>query len=90
MRMVWTDPPHGVDYGAKTDWTHQHGCGQRRRAIENDSLKPGELQKLFAASLEVARQYAMPGAVVYATVPSLYLKYFIQGLEDVGFGYRHC
>jgi DNA modification methylase len=90
MRMVWTDPPYGVDYGAKTDWTHQHGGGQRRRAIENDSLKPCELQKLFAASLEVALPYALPGAVVYATVPSLYLKYFIQGLEDGGFGYRHC
>ena len=90
MRMIWTDPPYGVDYGAKTDWTHQHGGGQRRRAIENDSLKPAELQKLFAAALDVARQYATPGAVVYATVPSLFLKYFIQGLEDGGFSYHHC
>jgi DNA modification methylase len=32
----------------------------------------------------------MPGAAVYATVPSVFLKYFIQGLEDAGFSYRHC
>jgi DNA modification methylase len=32
----------------------------------------------------------MPGAVIYATVPSVFIKYFIQGLEDGGFGYRHC
>jgi len=54
--MIWTDPPYGVDYGAKTDWTHQHGGGQRRRAIENDALKPAALQKLFGAALEVVRQ----------------------------------
>jgi DNA modification methylase len=32
----------------------------------------------------------MCGAVIYATVPSVFLKYFIQGLEDGGFSYRHC
>jgi DNA modification methylase len=90
VRMIWTDPPYGVDYGAKTDWTHHHGGGPRRRAIENDALKPAELQKLFAATLEVSRQFALPGAVIYATVPSLFLRHFIQGLEDGGFSYHHC
>jgi DNA modification methylase len=32
----------------------------------------------------------MPGAVIYATVPSVFLKHFIEGLEDGGFSYRHC
>jgi DNA modification methylase len=32
----------------------------------------------------------MPGAAIYATVSSVFLKYFIQGLEDGGFTYRHC
>ena len=90
IRTVWTDPPYGVDYGIKTDWIDRHGSGQRRRAIANDSLKPTELQKLFATALDLARSYAMPGAVIYATVPSVYLKYFIQGLEDGGFSYHHC
>jgi DNA modification methylase len=90
LRLIWTDPPYGVDYSAKTDWTYEHGGGQRRRAIANDALKPAELQRLFSVALNVARQHALPGAVVYATVPSLFLKYFIQGLEDGGFGYHHC
>jgi DNA modification methylase len=64
--------------------------GPTRRPIENDSLKPNELQKLFVTALDVARQYAMPGAVIYATVPSVFLKHFIEGLEDGGFSYRHC
>jgi len=90
LRMISTDPPYGVSYGEKTGWASEHGGGPSRRPIENDSLKPAELQKLFATALEVAREYAMPGAVIYATVPSIFLKYFIQGLEDGGFGYRHC
>jgi DNA modification methylase len=45
---------------------------------------------LFAAALEIAREHAMPGAVIYATVPSVFLKYFIQGLGDGGFAYHHC
>jgi hypothetical protein len=84
-RLIWTDPTVGVDYRAKNDWADQHGDGPRRRAIENDLLTPAELQKLFAAGAEVARQYAMPGVALYATVPSLFLKNFLQGFEDDGF-----
>jgi hypothetical protein len=89
-RMLFLDVPYGVNYGAKTEWTNHHRGGPKRRPIENDSLKPTELQKLFAAALNVARAYALPGAAIYATVPSVFLKYFIQGLEDGGFSYRHC
>jgi DNA modification methylase len=90
LRMIWTDPPYGVSYGDKTAWSNRHRGGPSRRPIENDSLQPAELQKLFATALEVAREYAMAGASIYAAVPSAFLKYFIQGLEDGGFSYRHC
>jgi hypothetical protein len=90
IRMLWTDLPYGVSYGAKTEWTSHHRAGSKRRAIENDSLEPAELQKLFASVLKVARGHALPGAAIYASVPSVFLKYFIQGLEDGGFTYRHC
>jgi DNA modification methylase len=90
FRMGFADPPYGVSYGEKTEWTNTRRRGIGRRPIENDSLQPIELQKLFAISLNVARRHAMPGAALYATVPSAYLKYFIQGFEDGGFAYRHC
>lgn len=90
LRMIWTDPPYGVNYGEKSNWVNEHRGGPGRRPIENDSLKPAVLQKLFATALSLAREHAMPGAAVYATVPSVFLKYFIQGLEDAGFSYRHC
>jgi DNA modification methylase len=90
LRMIWTDPPYGVNYGEKTNWVNEHRGGPGRRLIENDSLKPAVLQKLFATALSLAREHAIPGAAIYATVPSVFLKYFIQGLEDGGFSYRHC
>jgi len=89
-RMMWTDPPYGVSYGEKTKFSKQHGHGRRRRPIENDSLPPDELRKLFAKSLEAERPYAMPGAAVYAAVPSVFLQHFIQAFEDGGYRYRHC
>jgi hypothetical protein len=90
LRMIWSDPPYGVSYVEKTSWLNTHRSGPSRRPIENDSLKPDQLQKLFATALEVSREHAMPGAVIYATVPGAYLKYFIAALEDSGFSYRAC
>jgi DNA modification methylase len=90
LRLIWTDPPYGVSYGDKTAWSKRHGGGRARRAIANDWLGPNELQKLFAGALAIARAYALPGAALYATVPSLFLKHFIAGLEQGGFSYRHC
>jgi DNA modification methylase len=90
LRMIWSDPPYGVSLGAKAIWLNERRRGPRRRPIENDSLKPNELQKLFAMALNVVREHAMPGAVIYATVPGAFLKFFIQGLEDGGFTYRSC
>jgi DNA modification methylase len=90
LRLIWTDPPYGVSYAEKTAWITEHGCGLSRRPIENDSLLPSELQTLFSDALAIAREHALPGAVIYATVPSVFLKYFIEGLEDGGFSYRHC
>src|ERR1039458_5044908 len=90
LRLIWTDPPYGVRYAEKTAWITEHGCGLSRRPIENDSLPPSELQTLFSDALAIAREHALPGTVIYATVPSVFLKYFIEGLEDGGFSYRHC
>jgi DNA modification methylase len=89
-RVICTDPPYGVSYGEKTISNSRRGHGRSRRAIENDSLPPDELQKMCAASWRIARDHALAGAVIYVTVSSIFLKYFIQALEDAGFGYRHC
>lgn len=89
-RAIWTDPPYGVGYGEKTAWLNTNGGGRQRRAIANDSLDPTRLQKLFTDALRSSLELALTAASIYATVRSVYLKFFIQGMEDGGFSYRHC
>jgi DNA modification methylase len=88
--MIWTDPPYGVDYGAKNAFLNRADRGNRvQTPIENDKLTAGETGMMFKKALEVSRQYAAPGAACYATVPAgPLLPYFIQAFIAAGFTYR--
>jgi DNA modification methylase len=90
LRMVWTDPPYGVDYAAKNAYLNRSDRGNRiQKPIENDRLTAGETGVMFKRALEVARQFADPGAACYATVPAgPLLVYFIQAFTASGFTYR--
>src|SRR6266478_6199352 len=87
LRMVWTDPPYGVDYAAKNAFLNRSDRGNRIQApIENDKLTAGETGIMFKQALAVARQFAEPGAACYATVPSgPLLFYFFQAFTAAGF-----
>ena len=89
-RMIWTDPPYGVDYAAKNAYLNRSDRGNRIQVpIENDRLTAGETGFLFKAALEVARSRSMAGASLYATVPSgPLLVYFIQAFIAAGFSFR--
>ncbi len=91
FRMVWTDPPYGVDYAGKNEYLNRGDRGNRiQKQIENDRLSADECQKLFAGALTQAQAWAMPGAVCYATVPSgPLLVRFIAGFGEGGFDFRH-
>ncbi len=90
IRMVWTDPPYGVDYAAKNAYLNRTDRGNRIQVpIENDKLTAGETGFLFNAALTVAKTWAMAGASLYATVPSgPLLVYFIQAFTAAGFSFR--
>jgi hypothetical protein len=79
IRLVWTDPPYGVDYAAKNAYLNRSDRGNRiQTPIENDKLTADETGFMFKQALEVARQFAEPGAACYATVPAgPLLVYFI-------------
>ena len=48
LRMVWTDPPYGVDYAAKNAYLNRADRGNRIQVpIENDKLTAGETGFLF-------------------------------------------
>jgi DNA modification methylase len=91
FRMVWTDPPYGVDYAGKNKYLNRSDRGNRiQKAIENDRLSADECQTLFAGALCQAQDWGSPGAVCYASVPSgPLLVRFIAGLCDGGFDFRH-
>jgi DNA modification methylase len=90
LRMIWTDPPYGVDYAAKNAYLNRADRGNRIQVpIENDKLTAGETGFLFKAALIVAKRWAIAGASIYATVPSgPLLVYFIQAFTAAGFTFR--
>jgi hypothetical protein len=68
----------------------KHDAQRKRAAIDNDTLKPNEIRKLFGNALRLAAAYAAPGAVIYAAAPSgSMLPFFIAVLEDGGFTFKH-
>jgi DNA modification methylase len=90
LRMIWTDPPYGVDYAGKNAYLNRSDRGNRIQVpIENDKLTAGETGFLFKAALSVAKGWAQAGATVYATVPSgRLLVHFVQALTAAGFSFR--
>ena len=90
LRMIWTDPPYGVDYAAKNAYLNRSDRGNRIQVpIENDKLTAGETGFLFKAALSVAKDWAHTGATVYATVPSgPLLIYFVQALTAAWYTFR--
>jgi DNA modification methylase len=91
FRMVWTDPPYGVNYAAKNQYLNRTDRGSRiQKPIENDALSPEETKALFQTALKEGLAFAAPGAVCYASVPSgPLLPYFIAGFEGSGLSFKH-
>lgn len=90
-RMVWTDPPYGVNLAAKNEFLNRTDRGGRvQKPIQNDNLSPEETKALFETALKVIVPFTVAGAVSYASVPSgALLPYFIAGFEGSGFLFKH-
>lgn len=90
IRMVWTDPPYGVDYSSKNEALNATYRGNRvQRPIENDALTPEETGQLFTEALSVCIPFTELGASIYATVPAGPLfSIFIAAMNASGFSCR--
>ena len=87
LRMIWTDPPYGVDYGKKT--RDLGGAFRARVDIQGDG-DGEEAASLFRDALSAAIPHAMPGAALYATVPSgENLPLFTTAMNNSGFRFKH-
>jgi DNA modification methylase len=91
FRMIWTDPPYGVNLAAKNEFLNRTDRGGRvQKPIQNDNLSPDETKTLFETALKAILPFAVVGAVCYATVPSgALLPYFIAGYAASGFSFKH-
>jgi DNA modification methylase len=89
FRMVWTDVPYGVNYASKNEYLNRSDRGNRvQRPIVNDDSP--NVHALLANALRIGREWALPGAVAYATVPSgPLLPGFIDAFNTSGFTFRH-
>jgi len=60
LQMVWTDPPYGVSYVGKT---------AEAMTIQNDALKPEQLEQFLRDALGIAAAHCLPGAAWYVAAP---------------------
>jgi DNA modification methylase len=91
LAMVWTDPPYGVDYGAKNRYLQSIGRADRLLDdIQGDDLKPEQVYELARDALARLVEVAKPGAVAYVASPAgTLLPWFIRAMIDSGFEYKH-
>jgi len=86
-RLVWTDPPYGVNYGDKLEAANP--MGYRVRQIENDDLPPDQLEAFLRSALKNAANFSMPGAAIYvASPPGTPLPALIASFAGSGFDYH--
>jgi DNA modification methylase len=90
VRLIWTDPPYGVNYADKNRLLNKSGRDNRiQRPIANDNLSEADMGDLFRDGLTVASKYCKAGACIYASVPGgRLLVTFISALEAAGFTFR--
>jgi site-specific DNA-methyltransferase (adenine-specific) len=80
LRLVWTDPPYGVEYVGKTS---------DALTLENDRLPETGTEALCRAALALAVEYGEPGTACYVACPAgTPLPHFIAAVAGSGFQYR--
>lgn len=86
-RLVWTDPPYGVNYGAKLEAANP--MGYRVRQIENDNLAPAQLEVFIRAALRQCADNTLPGAAIYVACPAgTLLPVLIASFTGSGFDFH--
>jgi len=86
-RLVWTDPPYGVNYGEKLESANP--MGYRVRTIENDDLPPDKLEEFIRSALINVSSVCSDGAAIYvACPPGTPLPALIASFAGSGFEFR--
>jgi DNA modification methylase len=76
VRMIWTDPPYGVDYG-----NHRNAKWGKHSPIANDALPPTELARFWKTAFTNLCQY-VTGDLYVAAPPGPLLRLLDITLEE--------
>jgi hypothetical protein len=92
LRMVWTDPPYGVNLASKNARLNRTDRGGRvQRPIVGDDMEPEEVGARFCDALLATEGRTEAGVGLYSTVPSgRMLPVFIDYLRRAGWTYKAC
>jgi DNA modification methylase len=92
VRLMWTDPPYGVNLASKNARLNRTDRGGRvQRPIVGDDMEPEEVGALFCDALLATKGRTEAGVGLYATVPSgRMLPVFIDYLRRAGWTYKAC
>ena len=89
LRMVWTDPPYGVDYGHKNSRLNLRDSGHRIEKDIRGDIEKRQAPTVFATGLAQAAERAEVGAACYVTVPGgSALPSFIAAFKSSGFAFH--
>lgn len=83
-QLIWTDPPYGVNYGAKLK--ADNAQGYKVRTIQNDDMTPDALEAMIRQVLQNCSACSVPGGAVYVACPAgELLPYFLNAFRGSGF-----
>jgi site-specific DNA-methyltransferase (adenine-specific) len=91
-RMIWTDPPFGVEIvGGNHALSRKERIARGGKIIANDELDPEDLQEFLRSVFALADSFTAPGGAWYVKAPSGDLFYeFARVLGRKGLGiWRH-
>jgi len=89
IRLIWSDPPYGVNYAGKNKMLNRSDRGNRiQKPIVGD--KNIDVHALFYDALVLASRRCERGASLYVTVPGgPLITGFMEAMTRAGFGFRH-
>jgi len=86
LEAVWTDPPYGVDLGAKNRFLQRVEPARRDTVgLKNDDLDEGELREMLHSAFTLALERQRPGGAWYVAAPPGPLQCLFGGvLAELG------
>lgn len=91
IRLVWTDPPYGVNFQNRVTNLSKTRANKRLKSyIANDDIETKKLKIIITTALRLALNNSLLGCAVYIACPSgRNSRLFQDAFDDSGFTWKH-